>query len=57
MSSISEPPPLTPEQVAAWEAAQAEAERELALADAAAAQAVAVAVPPPLPPQIGRAHV
>jgi tetratricopeptide (TPR) repeat protein len=51
MSSISEPPPLTPEQVAAWEAAQAEAERELALADAAAAQAVAVAVPPPLPPR------
>lgn len=51
MSAISEPPPLTPEQVAAWEAAQAEAERELAQADAAAARAAVAAVPPPLPPR------
>lgn len=50
MSAISEPPPLTPEEIAAWEAAQAEAERELEQADAAAAAAAAtaVAVPPPL---------
>lgn len=37
MSAMMEPPPPTPEQLAAWAEAQAEAEREMAAADAAAA--------------------
>lgn len=59
MSAIAEPPQLTPEQIAEWEAAQAEAERELAAADAAAATAalaVSAAVPPPLAPVPRRAR-
>lgn len=57
MSAIDEPPPPTPEQIAAWEAAQAEAEREMAAADAAAASAAAVAAaaPPPGPHPVAAA--
>jgi tetratricopeptide (TPR) repeat protein len=58
---IMEPPPPTPEQLAAWAEAEREAERELAAADAAAAGAAAkaavapTAAPAPAGPAPGHA--
>jgi len=53
MSTVMEPPPPTPEQLAAWAEAQAEAEREMAAADAAA---VATAKPSSAPGMARSSH-